>query len=128
MKADTVAARAELKTVGQPARLELNADLTTIRNAGRQVSTIEVHVLDRDGNRIPDADVTVSFGVQGNGRLHAVGSADLTDTTPVTASQVKLYQGRAVAVVRSAAEPGTISVRATASGLTPAEVHIAVVN
>jgi beta-galactosidase len=123
-KAGNVAARTELKTSGQPARLELIPDLTTIRSAGRQVSTIEVHVLDRDGSRIPDADLTVSFDVQGAGRLHAVGSADLTDTTSVTARQIKLYQGRAVAVVRSAAEPGPISVRATAPGVPPAEIRI----
>ena len=32
----------------------------------------------------------------------AAGNADLTDPTPVTGRQTKLYRGRAVAVVRSA--------------------------
>ncbi len=52
----------------------------------------------------------------------AVGNADLTDGTPVTASRAKVQQGRAVAVVRSGAQPGKITVRATAPGLTAAEV------
>ena len=124
--AGTVAARFQLKTVGPPARIQLTPDLSTIGSAGRQVSTVEVHVLDGSGNRIPDADLTVSFEVAGEGRLIAAASADLTDSTPPTSSQVKLYQGRAVAVVRSAAGPGRIVVRAKAPGVAPAEAIIAV--
>ena len=125
-KAGAVAARFQLNTIGPPARLELTPDLSTVRAGGQQVSTVEVHVLDGNGNRIPDADLTVSFEVAGQGRLLAVASADLTDTTPVTAREVRLYQGRAVAVVRSGAGPGRITVRATATGVAPTEVTIAV--
>jgi beta-galactosidase len=125
-KAGAVAARFQLKTLGQPEKIELSPDLKTLRNAGRQVSTIEVHVVDRDGNRVPNAAQTVTFEVVGAGRLVAVGNADLTDGSPATASQAKLYQGRAVAVVRSAEASGKITVRATAPGLTAAEVILTV--
>src|ERR1019366_2285572 len=117
-KAGAIAARFQLKTVGQPERIELSADLKTLLNAGRQVSTIEVHVVDRDGNRVPNAAMTVAFEVVGAGRLIAAGNADLADSGSATASQTKLYQGRAVAVVRSGGASGKITVRATAPGLT----------
>jgi beta-galactosidase len=110
-------ARFQLRSIGQPARIELIPDLKTLKNDGRQVSTIEVRVVDQYGSRVPDAALTVTFEVAGAGRLMAVGNADLTDGSPVTASQVRLYQGRAVAVVRSAAGSGKITVRATAPGL-----------
>jgi hypothetical protein len=125
-KAGAVAARFQLNTIGQPERIELSPDLKTLKNDGRQVSTIEVRVVDRNGNRIPDATQTVTFAVAGAGRLMAVGNADLTDGSPVTASQAKLYQGRAVAVVRSGAQPGKITVRATAPGLAAGEIVLAV--
>jgi hypothetical protein len=125
-KGGVIAARFQLKTVGPPARIELVPDLKTLKNAGRQVSTIEVSVLDRDGNRVPDAAAAVTFEVAGAGRLIAAGNADLTDPTPVTGRQTKLYRGRAVAVVRSAAGQGKIAIRATAPGLPPAEVVLAV--
>ena len=121
-KAGAVAARFELKSIGQPERLELSPDLKTLTNGGRQVSTIAVQVVDRNGNRVPDAAPAVTFEVTGAGRLIAVGNADLKDGSPATASQAKLYQGRAVAVVRSAAGSGKITVRATSPGLTAAEV------
>jgi hypothetical protein len=121
-KAGAIAARFQLRTIGQPERIELSPDLKVLKNDGRQVSTIEVQVVDRNGNRVPDAAQTVGFEVVGAGRLIAAGNADLTDGSPMTASQAKLYQGRAVAVVRSAAGSGKITVRATAPGLTAGEV------
>jgi beta-galactosidase len=125
-KAGAVAARFQLRTLGPPARIELIPDLKTLKNAGRQVSTIEVHVVDRDGNRIPNAAQTVTFEITGAGRLIAVGNADLTDGTPVAGNQTKLYLGNAVAVVRSAAGPGKIAIRATAPGLTAGEAVLTV--
>ena len=125
-RAGAAAARFQLKTLGQPERIELSPDLTTLKTEGRQVSTIEAQVVDRNGSPVPDAAQTVSFEVAGVGRLVAVGNADLTDGTPVTASQVKLYQGRAVAVVRSGAGSGKIAVRATAPGLKAGEAVVAV--
>jgi beta-galactosidase len=123
-KAGAVAARFELKSIGQAERLELSPDLKTLRNGGRQVSTIAVQVVDRNGNRVPDAAPVVTFEVTGAGRLIAVGNADLRDVSPANASQAKLYQGRAIAVVRSAAGSGKITVRATSPGLTAAEVMV----
>jgi hypothetical protein len=125
-KAGAVAARFQLKTLGQPERIELIPYLKTLKNAGRQVSIIEVQVVDRDGNRTPNAAPTVTFEVAGAGRLIGVGNADLTNGTPVTGSQTKLYEGRAVAVVRSAAGSGKITIRATAPGLTAGEAVLTV--
>ncbi len=121
-RAGVAAARFELKTIGQPERIELSPDLKTLKNDGTQVATIEVQAVDRNGNRVPDAVRPVTFEVAGAGRLIASGNADLTDNTPMTSSQVKLYQGRAVAVVRSGAGSGKITVRAISAGLTAGEV------
>jgi len=47
----------------------------TLKNEGRQVSTIEVQVVDRNGSPVPDAAQTVAFEVAGAGRLVAAGNA-----------------------------------------------------
>ena len=125
-KGGSPAARFQLRSIGLPAKIELRPDLKTLKGNGRQVSTVEAHVVDRDGNRVPDADHTITFEVTGPGRLLAVDNADLTDSSPVHAKQKKAYQGRAVAVVRSGAQPGKVTIRATAPGLTAAEAVLTV--
>ncbi len=125
-KAGAPVARFQLRTAGEPARIELHSDLKSLKDAGRQVSTIEVQVVDRNGNRVPGAAPTVTFELSGPGRLIAVGNADLTDNSSVTGKEVKLYQGRAVAIVRSTAGSGRITVRAIAPGLANGETNIAV--
>jgi hypothetical protein len=125
-KAGAPAARFQLKTIGDPAAIELTPDLKSLLDGGRQVSTVEVALLDARGNRVPDAGRAVTFEVSGAGRLIAAANADLSDESPVTGAQVKLYQGRAVAIVRSGAAPGTITLRATSPGLAPAEIRIRV--
>jgi len=75
---------------------------------------------------VPDAAQALTFEVTGPGRLVAVDNSDLTDSTPVQSRERKLYQGRAVAVVRAGAQPGKVTVRAVAPGLTAAEVVLTV--
>jgi beta-galactosidase len=85
-----------------------------------------VQVVDRDGNRILEANAAVTFEIGGPGRLIAVGNADLADGAPVTGNSIKVYQGRAVAIVRSRAGSGKITLRATGQGLMAAETVITV--
>jgi beta-galactosidase len=125
-RAGVASARFQLKTVGSAERLELTADLTSLKNAGRQVATVEVGLLDGKGNRVPEGDPMVTFEVAGAGMLMAVGNADLTDGTPATSDRTKLYLGRAVAIVRSGAGTGKVTLRATSPGLKTAELVIAI--
>lgn len=121
-KAGIVVARFQLKTPGPPDRIELTPDLTTLKDDGRQVSTVEIRIVDRDGNRIGGAAGDITFEVTGAGRLLAAANADLNDASPINSGHTKLYQGRAVAIVRSFGGPGKITLRAASLGLTAAEI------
>ena len=68
----------------------------------------------------------VTFEVTGAGRFVAAENGALNDSTPFQSKERKLYQGRAVAVVRSGAQPGKVTVRATAPGMAPAEIVLTV--
>jgi beta-galactosidase/beta-glucuronidase len=120
-KAGAPAARFQLKPAGKPAKILLKPDLTTLQDGGRQVSTIEIYIVDAEGNRVPDAADPISCEVSGAGKLIAVSNADMTDNSAPQSARKKAYQGRAVAIVRSGAGPGKITVTATAPGLTAAE-------
>ena len=125
-KAGVAVARFQLKTVGMPARIALSPDLAALKSDGRQVSTVELTVVDADGNRVPDAAASINVEVSGAGRLIALDNSDLTDNSSAQANHKKAFQGRAVAVVRSGAQPGSITVRASAAGLTAGEAVLKV--
>jgi beta-galactosidase len=69
---------------------------------------------------------TLTFEVTGAGRLIAADNANLSDNTPVQSKEKKAYQGRAVAVVRSGAQPGKLTVRVVAPGLAAGEAVLTV--
>ena len=125
-KAGSPAARFQLKPIGKAERIVLTPDLKTLKSEGRQISTIEVVVADANGNRVPDAAPDITFEVSGAGRLLAVDNASLTDSTSGQAGQKKAYQGRAVAIVRSGAQPGKVTIRATSPGLAAGEAVVTV--
>jgi len=53
-----------------------------------------------------------------------LGSADPCSEEPYRGSQRRSFEGRLLAVVRSASEPGEILVTAVAEGLEPAQLRL----
>ena len=99
-----------LKTAGEPARLRLTPDHTTMTADGQSLTFITVEVLDKEGTPVPEAAISCEAIVKGAGTLLAFASADLKDTEPYTSPRVKTWKGRALLVVRSAQKKGSVSV------------------
>jgi beta-galactosidase len=122
----TVVETSEIKTAGPVAKLRLTVDRDAIRADGQDLSFINVESVDPDGNFQPNGDQEVAFDVSGAGTLAGVGNADFDNTDSYQARTRKLFQGRALAIVRAAHRTGTIDFRATADGLTEARTKIEV--
>ena len=99
-----------LKTAGEPARLRLTPDRTTMTADGQSLTFITVEVVDNQGTPVPEAAISCEAIVKGAGTLLAFASADLKDTEPYTSPRVKTWKGRALLVVRSAQKKGSVSV------------------
>ena len=99
-----------LKTAGEPARLRLTPDHTTMTADGQSLTFITVEVVDKQGTPVPEAAISCEAIVKGAGTLLAFASADLKDTEPYTSPRVKTWKGRALLVVRSAQKKGSVSV------------------
>jgi beta-galactosidase len=73
----------------------------------------------------PRADNTVSFRVEGPGEIVATDNGDPTSFVPFRATVRPAFNGYAVAILRGrAGHPGTLSVTASADGLTGDRVTI----
>ncbi len=114
----------ELRTAGKPARISLAANKNTIANSWDDVVFVNVSVVDENGTLVPDADNLVSFKIEGAGVIAAVDSADINSHEPYQANERKAFQGLCQALIKAMARSGTITVTATADGLSSNKITI----
>jgi beta-galactosidase len=104
--------------------LRLTPDRTTIQANGEDLSFVTVEAVDAEGRPDLHADQDVQFSIAGPGVIAAVGNGDGQDPASYHTQSRKLYQGRALLVVRTARQAGVIKVSASASGLGDGSVSV----
>lgn len=116
------AARFTLQTAEDDVQLRLTADRKSLRADSVDLVFVTVEAVDKNGVVHPGANQSVRLSVSGSATLSAIGSADLTTTEPYNANPRRLHGGRALAVLRSTAEPGKAMLTASAPGMKPVSV------
>jgi beta-galactosidase len=109
--------RSLLKTSGQPAFIRLTPDREIINAAYGDLSYVAVEMLDAEGNLARNADNNIRFTVHGPGTLLAVGSGNPKTEEMYTGNQRRLFNGLAMAVVRSDGTEGEIAITAESDGI-----------
>jgi len=125
-KSGRVWVTAEVKTAGAPARVALVPDRARIRADGEDLSFVTVRVEDRAGVEVPAAEPLIRFRVSGPAQIVGVDNGDQISHTSFQAKQVRLFNGKAVVIIRSNGRPGTATLTAEADGggVAPATVRI----
>ena len=116
----------EIHTAGKPYRIELTADRTVLDATGRDLSFINVRVVDRDGNLCPDDTREIKFKVKGAGSYRAAANGNPASLELFHLPQMKLFSGQLTAIVQSAEAPGKIVFEATAPGVRGATLTLQV--
>jgi beta-galactosidase len=124
MEAGRKVAESVLETAGQPARIKLTADRAAVRAGGQDLSFVTAEVVDKAGRVDPNAAQNIQFAIKGPGTIAGLGNADQTGSQPYQGAEYKVFQGRALVVVRTKAAAGVIELSASAPGLEPASVQI----
>lgn len=114
----------EIKTAGQPAKIELLPDRTTIQADGKDLSFVTVRILDKDGNLVPNADNLVKFKVSGPGDIVGVDNGYQASLEPFKADYRKAFNGMCLAIIQAKNQPGNIQLEATAEGLEMTQIQI----
>jgi len=115
--------RSELRTAEAPFAIRLTADRNEIKRCG-DLSYVTAEVLDENGNAVKCANNEITFEITGPGVLQAVGSGNPKSAENYFGSTRRVYEGRAMAVVRSAEVTGEIELRASSGGLEGCAVKI----
>ncbi|OLC39685.1 MAG: glycoside hydrolase [Candidatus Rokubacteria bacterium 13_1_40CM_4_69_5] len=124
-KGGHVMATQQVRTAGAPARIALAPDRSRLHADGDDLSFVTVTVLDRAGVPVPTADHLIRFQLAGDARIAGVDNGDQISHAPFKADRVRLFNGKALVIVRAGERAGTATLTAQAEGFAPATVRIA---
>ena len=116
MRGGRAVAESVLTTAGKAVGLRVTADRRVLRADGQDLAFVTVEAVDAEGRLRPDADNEVRFSVSGPGTIAAVGNGDGQDTAAYQGDRRKLFEGRALVVVRTSRQSGAITVKASSQG------------
>ena len=113
-----------LKTAGAPKKLALTVDRNKIKADRSDLAYVTVEVADENGNIIPNADIPVTFTIEGDGEMAAAGNASPNQMTSFRQPKCKLYHGKALVIIRPFKKAGKINLKAESGCLIPASVIV----
>ena len=114
----SVMGETKVKTAGEPAALQLDvecpsSDDNTLKADGSDLAYITVSLTDKAGTFCPTLDDDITLSVEGAGTFEAACNGDATSLQSMREPTMKLFSGKAVFVVRSTKDSGTIKVTST---------------
>lgn len=118
--------RTTLATVGTPFALRLVPDVERLTTSRDDLAYVLVEVVDSEGKLVPDAVADVMFQVGGAGELAAVGNGNAHNVDSFRQPRRFTWHGRALAILRPAKRPGTLTLVASTPGLHAARVALRV--
>jgi len=110
-------AEKEVKTAGKPYKIVLSPDKRTIKSNGKDLSFVEVSVVDKNGNPCPTATNQLKFKVKGAGSYRASCNGDATSLELFHLPTMKLFSGKLVVLVQSTDDAGSIDLQVIGKGL-----------
>jgi beta-galactosidase len=123
-KGGAVVATDTVKTAGAAAALTLKADRASITADGRDLSFVEVDIVDAQGVVVPQANNKVDFTISGPGALVGLDAGDSTNHDSYKGTSHAAFSGKLMAIVQSTATAGKITLKATSGSLTGSSVDI----
>jgi len=117
-------AETKIETTGSPAAIRAQADRTTISADGRDLSIIDISVVDDGGRVVPVANNFIRFELSGAGKIIGVGNGDPSSHEMDKAAERRAFNGFAQVIVQSTRDAGAIELIASSPTLKPAKVKI----
>ena len=114
----------EIHTAGKPHHIELSADRKELTADGKDLSFINVRVVDKNGNLCPDAINKIKFNVRGEGAYKAAANGNPASLESFQAPEMKLFSGQLTAIVQTTEQPGVIFFEASSSGVKSAKIEL----
>ena len=117
-----------LRTHSDFAAIKLTADRSAMSPNRYDVARIELQLTDSNGVSVVTDDQDITFTVSGPARILGVDNGWEKSVQPYAANQLKTWQGRALLLIQSLDQSGTIEVTARSKNVTskPLKIEIQV--
>ena len=116
---------AVMETTGEPRRLALSTDRTTIAADDSELAFITLRVQDKQGRTVPRSCPEIHFSIEGAGEIVSTDNGNPIDFTPFSSHNRQAFNGLALVIVKAKkGESGSIVVKAESAGLRSAKVTI----
>ncbi|HXT10684.1 MAG TPA: glycoside hydrolase family 2 TIM barrel-domain containing protein [Candidatus Angelobacter sp.] len=119
-----VVAKTKIEPAGSPDAIKLMPDRSTITADGRDLSIIDISVVDSHRRVVPNAANVIHFDLKGPGKIIGVGNGDPSSHESDKARARGVFNGYAQVIIQSERTPGKIELIATSPELTLAKVKI----
>ena len=104
--------------------MALEPDRDSIAADGRDLSFVEVDVVDAQGVIVPQANNKIDFAIDGPGTIVGVDNGDATSHESYKGTSRSAFSGKALVIIQSTTTPGTVNLKATSGSLTAGSVAI----
>lgn len=130
---ENTAGCSSVSTPGSVSQLKVTQNRYEMDADGQSLLYVEVEVLDASGNLDTTATNTINFSLSGNGEIVGVDNGDQATTakyqqssvlTSTTSAKIAAYAGKALVIVKSTKDAGSITVNVSSSGLTGGSVSV----
>ncbi|MFP5437345.1 MAG: DUF4982 domain-containing protein [Bacteroidia bacterium] len=117
-------AEEKIQTAGDAKRIVLQADRTTLKADGDDISFVTVSLADDKGLLCPTAVNKLHFEVTGAGSYKAACNGDATSLEVFTQPEMKLFSGKLVVLVQASKKTGPITLKVSGEGFKTAELQL----
>ena len=109
-------ARHRINTFGKVSRLQLVPDQEVWKADGTDLQHVTVYAVDKNGNKVWDDTVQLTFSVAGDARIVAVSTGDITTDENLAGNRIRLFHGSAMVILRAGVKPSAITLTVSAAG------------
>ena len=111
-------------TAGEPKKIELSLNNSSVNNCGQDMVLVNARVVDENGVLVPDAENLVTFSVEGDGYVRGTGNGNPNSHEDDTKPYRLAFHGLCQAVVLANEDAKYIKVIASGDGLISGEIEI----
>jgi beta-galactosidase len=118
--------RQTLKTSGKPDKIRISSEKDTIKADRNDLAYLNIEIIDKAGNLVPDAAIPIRIKVEGTGELQAVGNGNPSDMRSFKKPEITTFKGRCQVILRPYLTRGKIDLTAIAENLPEVKAKVLV--